>query len=116
MLMTQGDVIAINPAEAVLPCRKAKRDTPDELWRCTRVAGVEPCAAYSGTQHRAHIGRLVHCEADSELLAFAGAHPENPRLDLPRGDPFARRQKSIHLIGSIGAGRDEIAALHRAFW
>ena len=116
VLMTQGNVDAVNHAEAVLARRAAERFTPAELWPCTLVTTVEPCAMCAGTQYWAHIGRLVYGMAESDLLALTGAHPENPTLDLPCRDLFARGQKAVQVIGPVAAVAEDIAALHRAFW
>lgn len=116
VLMEQGNVNAVNHAEAVLARRAAERFTPDELWGCTLVTTVEPCAMCAGTQYWAHIGRLVYGMAESDLLALTDAHPENPTLDLPCRELFARGQKAVQVIGPVAAVADEIAALHRRFW
>ena len=116
VLMTQGNVDAVNHAEAVLARRAADRFTPEELWPCTLVTTVEPCAMCAGTQYWAHIGRLVYGMAESDLLALTGAHPENPTLNLPCREVFARGQKAVQVIGPVTAVRDEIVVLHRTFW
>ena len=103
VLMTQGNVDAVNHAEAVLARRAADRFTPEELWPCTLVTTVEPCAMCAGTQYWAHIGRLVYGMAESDLLALTGAHPENPTLDLPCREVFARGQKAVQVIGPVTA-------------
>ncbi len=114
--MEQGNVDGVNHAEAVLARDAAARHDPATLWRCTLVTTVEPCAMCAGTQYWAHIGRLVYGLAERDLLALTGAHPENPTLDLPCRDVFARGQKAVEVIGPVAAVRDEIAALHRDFW
>lgn len=116
VLMEQGNVDAVNHAEAVLARRAAERFTPDELWPCTLVTTVEPCAMCAGTQYWAHIGRLVYGMAEADLLALTGAHPENPTLDLPCREVFARGQKAVQVIGPVAAVAEDVAALHRAFW
>ena len=116
VLMTQGNVDAVNHAEAVLARRAAERFTPEELWPCTLVTTVEPCAMCAGTLYWAHIGRLVYGMAESDLLALTGAHPENPTLDLPCREVFARGQKAVQVVGPVVAVHDEVASLHRAFW
>mgnify|MGYP001278012732 CR=1 FL=1 len=116
VLMTQGNVDAVNHAEAVLARRAAERYTPDELWACTLVTTVEPCAMCAATQYWAHIGHLVYGMSEADLLALTGAHPENPTLDLPCRELFARGQKPVQVTGPVAAVRDEIAALHRTFW
>ena len=70
----------------------------------------------AGTQYWAHIGRVVYGMAESRLLAMTGNHAENPTLDLPCRDLFARGQKAIDVIGPVPAVEAEIAALHQDFW
>ena len=71
------------------------------------------CAA---TQYWAHIGRVVFGMTEARLLAFTGSHAENPTLDLPCREVFARGQKAIEVIGPVSEAEDDIAALHRDFW
>ena len=116
VLMEQGNVDSVNHAEAVLAREAAQRFTPDELWGCTLVTTVEPCAMCAGTQYWAHIGRVIYGLEERELLRLTGNHAENPTLDLPCREVFARGQKAIEVIGPVAAVEDEIAALHRGFW
>jgi tRNA(Arg) A34 adenosine deaminase TadA len=116
VLMEQGNVDGVNHAEAVLARAAAARFTPAQLWDCTLVTTVEPCAMCAGTQYWAHIGRVVYGLAEHELLALTGNHAENPTLDLPCREVFARGQKAIEVIGPVAAVHDEIVALHRRFW
>ncbi|NJR20228.1 MAG: nucleoside deaminase [Hyphomonadaceae bacterium] len=81
--MMQGNVSAVEHAEAVLAREAAKRFAPEYLWQCTLVTTVEPCAMCAGTQYWAHIGRLVYGLSERDLLALTGNHAENPTLDLP---------------------------------
>jgi tRNA(Arg) A34 adenosine deaminase TadA len=116
VLLEQGNVDAIDHAEAVLARAAARLHAPQVLWDCTLVSTVEPCAMCAGTQYWAHIGRLVYGLSERELLAHTGAHPENPTLDLPCREVFARGQKAVQVIGPVPEVHDEIAALHRRFW
>jgi tRNA(Arg) A34 adenosine deaminase TadA len=116
VLLDQGNVDSVNHAEAVLAREAARRFDAATLWRCTLVTTVEPCAMCAGTQYWAHIGRLVYGLAERELLAITGAHPENPTLDLPCREVFARGQKPIEVIGPVPAVRETIADAHRRFW
>ena len=86
------------------------------LWDCTLVTTVEPCAMCAATQYWAHIGRLVYGMSESRLLQLTGNHAENPTLDLPCREVFARGQKAIAVTGPVPAVEEEIAAVHRAFW
>jgi tRNA(Arg) A34 adenosine deaminase TadA len=116
VLLEQGNVDAVNHAEAVLAREAARLHAADTLWACTLVTTVEPCAMCAGTQYWAHIGRLVYGIGERALLEITGAHAENPTLDLPCRDVFARGQKHIDVIGPVPEVADEIAALHRSFW
>jgi tRNA(Arg) A34 adenosine deaminase TadA len=116
VLLRQGNVDAVNHAEAVLARIAAQRFEPAFLWDCTLVTTVEPCAMCAGTQYWAHIGGLVYGLAESELRAITGAHPENPTLDLPCREVFARGVKPLRVDGPVPALAEEIAALHRRFW
>ena len=71
------------------------------------------CAA---TQYWAHIGHLVYGMSESRLLALTGNHAENPTLDLPCREVFARGQKAITVVGPVPEAEEEIAALHLDFW
>jgi len=116
VLLEQGNVDAVNHAEAVLAREAARRFDPALLAQCTLVTTVEPCAMCAGTQYWAHIGRLVYGISERALLALTGAHPENPTLDLPCREVFARGQKPIEVTGPVPEVQEEILALHRGFW
>jgi len=116
ILLEQGNVNTVNHAEAVLARTADQNFTPAYLWDCTLYTTVEPCAMCSATQYWANIGRLVFGMAESRLLDLTGAHPENPTLDLPARELFARGQKPIQVLGPIAEVQEEIAALHQSFW
>ncbi len=116
VLMEQGNVDGVNHAEAVLAREAAARFEPAHLWHCTLVTTVEPCAMCAGTQYWAHIGRLVYGMSERRLLAMTGNHAENPTLDLPCREVFARGQKAMQVIGPVPEVEAEIAALHASFW
>jgi tRNA(Arg) A34 adenosine deaminase TadA len=116
VLMEQGNVDSVNHAEAVLAREAARRWSPAELWPCTLVTTVEPCAMCAGTQYWANIGRTVFGIAEKSLLAETGNHPENPTLDLPCRHVFARGHKDIRVIGPVEAMAEPITALLRRYW
>jgi tRNA(Arg) A34 adenosine deaminase TadA len=116
VLMEQANVDSVNHAEAVLARDAAKRYSSEELWACTLVTTVEPCAMCAGTQYWAHIGGLVYGLSERRLLDLTGNHAENPTLDLPCREVFARGQKAMRVVGPVAAVEAEIAALHRDFW
>jgi tRNA(Arg) A34 adenosine deaminase TadA len=116
VLLRQGNVDAVNHAEAVLAREAAARFDAATLWDCTLVTTVEPCAMCAGTQYWAHIGHLVYGMSESRLLAMTGDDAENPTLDLPCRELFARGQKPMQVTGPVAEVEEEIAALHRDFW
>lgn len=116
VLLEQGNVDSVNHAEAVLAREASRRWGTDHLWRCTLVTTVEPCAMCAGTQYWAHIGRVVYGMSERDLLALTGNHAENPTLDLPCRDVFARGQKDVRVIGPVPEVAEAIAATHRRFW
>ncbi len=116
VLLEQRNVDSVNHAEAVLAREAARQFAPARLWDCTLVTTVEPCAMCAGTQYWAHIGRLVFGMSERALLAITGGHQENPTLDLPCRELFARGQKTVQVSGPFVEVEDEIAALHRSFW
>ena len=116
VLLEQGNVDAVNHAEAVLAREAALRFSPELLWHCTLYTTVEPCCMCAGTQYWAHIGRLVYGMSERALLALTGSHAENPTLDLPCREVFAHGQKRIAVVGPVAEIEAEIAALHADFW
>ncbi|MEO8297395.1 MAG: nucleoside deaminase [Burkholderiales bacterium] len=116
VLLEQGNVDSVNHAEAVLAREAARLYGPQFLWECTLVTTVEPCCMCAGTQYWANIGRLVYGLSEARLLEITGAHPENPTLDLPCREVFARGSKGMQVWGPVPEVEEEIAALHRHFW
>jgi tRNA(Arg) A34 adenosine deaminase TadA len=116
VLLEQGNVDTVNHAEAVLARDAAARYGPEFLWGCTLVTTVEPCAMCAATQYWAHIGGLVYGMSESRLLEITGNHGENPTLDLPCREVFARGQKAVEVVGPVPQAEAEIAEVHRAFW
>jgi tRNA(Arg) A34 adenosine deaminase TadA len=116
VLLEQGNVDSVNHAEAVLAREAAKRFTPEQLWPCTLVTTVEPCAMCAGTQYWANIGRVIYGMDERALLALTGNHAENATLDLPCREVFTRGQKDVTVIGPVAAMEESIAGLHRRFW
>ena len=116
VLLEQGNVDSVNHAEAVLAREAAKRWPPAELWPCTLVTTVEPCAMCAGTQYWANIGRVVYGIEERSLLELTGNHPENPTLDLPCRHVFARGHKDVRVIGPVASMAEPIVAMHRRYW
>ena len=116
VLAEQGNVDTVNHAESVLARTAALNYSTDYLWGCTLVTTAEPCAMCAATQYWANIGHLVYGMTEARLLRLTGNHGENPTMDLPCREVFARGQKAIEVIGSVAEVEAEIAALHRDFW
>jgi len=116
VLLEQGNVSAVNHAEAVLARTADMEFTPAYLWDCTLYTTVEPCAMCAGTQYWANIGRLVYGLDERRLLELTGDSAENPTLDVPARYIYAHGQKAIQVIGPVPAVEEEIAELHRGFW
>ena len=114
VLAEQGNIDTVNHAEAVLARTAAANYPADYLWQCTLVTTVEPCAMCAGTQYWAHIGHLVFGMTEADLLARTGNHADNPTMDLPCREVFARGQRPIEVIGPIL--EDEAAVPHAGFW
>lgn len=116
VLLEQGNVSAVNHAEAVLARTAEMNFTPGFLWECTLYTTVEPCAMCAATQYWANIGRLVYGLDERRLLDLTGASAENPTMDIPSRYLFAHAQKAIEVIGPVPELEAEITALHRGFW
>jgi tRNA(Arg) A34 adenosine deaminase TadA len=60
------------------------------------------------------IGRVVFALAEAGLFQFTGNDAENPTLDLPCREVFARGQRPIEVLGPLL--EDEAAVVHEGFW
>jgi tRNA(Arg) A34 adenosine deaminase TadA len=116
VLLEQGNLSAVNHAEAVLARAAEVEFTPAFLWDCTLYTTVEPCAMCAATQYWANIGRLVYGLEERRLLELTGDSAENPTLDVPARYIYAHGQKAIEVFGPIPGVEEEIAQLHRGFW
>jgi tRNA(Arg) A34 adenosine deaminase TadA len=70
----------------------------------------------AGTLYWGNVGRLVFGLTEHQLLNLTGNHHENPTLDLPSREVFARGQKPVKVWGPIPELEEEIASVHRKFW
>jgi tRNA(Arg) A34 adenosine deaminase TadA len=96
-------------------CSLAARLLPEtELAQCTLYTSTEPCAMCAGAIYWTGIGRVVFALAETGLLRYTGSHEENPTLDLPCREVFARGQKKIAVAGP--AIEDEAGKVHEGFW
>jgi tRNA(Arg) A34 adenosine deaminase TadA len=81
-----------------------------ELATCTLYTSTEPCAMCAGAIYWTGIGRVVYALPERELMRYTGSHEENPTLDLPCREVFARGQRSVAVAGPALA--DEAGAVH----
>jgi tRNA(Arg) A34 adenosine deaminase TadA len=99
----------------MLACSQAARLlTEAELAKCTLYTSTEPCAMCAGAIYWTGIGRVVFALAETGLLRYTGSHTENPTLDLPCREVFARGQKPIVVAGPLL--EDEAGKVHEGFW
>jgi tRNA(Arg) A34 adenosine deaminase TadA len=96
---------------ATQACRSLKAEV---LAGATMYSSAEPCAMCAGAIYWAGIGRLVYGLSEARLRGITGNHPENPTLDLPCREVFARGQRPTDVIGPLL--EDEAAALHDGVW
>ena len=78
------------------------------------VSSAEPCAMCAGAAYWAGLSRVVYGLSEKRLRTMTGDHPENPTLDLPCRDVFARGQRRVTVLGPLL--EDEAAAVHAGFW
>jgi len=86
-------------------------------WRLsgtTAYVTLEPCAMCAGAIYWTGIGRVVFALAETGLLEFTGSDAENPTLDLPCREVFARGQRRVAVVGPLL--EDEAGMVHEGFW
>src|SRR5579863_2363552 len=101
-------------AEMVACATAARMLTEAELAKCTLYTSTEPCAMCAGAIYWTGIGRVVFALAEQGLLEFTGNDEQNPTLDLPCREVFARGQKRIAVAGPLL--EDEARMVHEKFW
>jgi tRNA(Arg) A34 adenosine deaminase TadA len=84
------------------------------LAGCTLYTSAEPCAMCSGAIYWSGIGRVVYALSERRLKEITGDDPENPTLDLPCREVFARGQRSISVVGPEDV--PGAVAVHEGFW
>jgi tRNA(Arg) A34 adenosine deaminase TadA len=85
-----------------------------ELALCTLYTSTEPCAMCAGAIYWTGIGRVVYALPETGLLRYTGSHEENPTLDLPCREVFARGQRPTIVAGPYL--EEEAGAVHEGFW
>lgn len=101
-------------AEMVACSEAARLVSESELARCTLYTSTEPCAMCAGAIYWTGIGRVVFALSETGLIKYTGSHDENPTLDLPCREVFARGQRKIAVAGPLL--EDEAGKVHEGFW
>lgn len=116
VLAEQGNIDTVNHAESTLARTVALSYPTEYLAQCTLVTTFEPCAMCAGTIYWAGIGRVVYGADETDLLALTGNHPENPTLNLPCREVFARGQRQVEVLGPVPEVKGKLMQTHRGFW
>jgi tRNA(Arg) A34 adenosine deaminase TadA len=99
----------------MLACRAiARKITEAQMAVCTLYTSTEPCAMCAGAIYWVGIGRVVYALSEQRLAKYTGPHEENPTLDLPCREVFARGQRRVIVAGP--AIEDEAGRVHEGFW
>jgi tRNA(Arg) A34 adenosine deaminase TadA len=98
-----------------LACSKIGRQfTPAQLAGYTLYTSTEPCAMCAGAIYWTGIGRVVYALSEKGLYSLTGSHKENPTLNLPCREVFARGQRPTIVEGPFL--EEEAALVHHNFW
>jgi len=116
VLAEQGNIDTVRHAESTLAQMSSLNWSREFLAECTLVTTFEPCAMCAGTLYWANIGRVVYGASEHDLLALTGNAAENPTLDLPCRELFARGQRAVEVVGPFPELLEELVAPHRGFW
>lgn len=108
----ESDATGHAELEAVRAASRAH--SPEQLRSATLYTSTEPCAMCAGAIYWAGIGRVVYGLSELALGKLTGAHAENPTLDLPCREVFARGQRPVQVEGPMI--EDEAAVPHAGFW
>ena len=99
----------------MLACRAiARKMTEAQMATCTLYTSTEPCAMCAGAIYWVGVGRVVYALSEQALARYTGPHDENPTLDLPCREVFARGQRRVIVAGP--AIEDEAGRVHEGFW
>jgi tRNA(Arg) A34 adenosine deaminase TadA len=101
-------------AETLACAAAAKKISEAELAGCTLYTSTEPCAMCAGAIYWVGIGRVIYALSEKGLLLYTGSHKENPTLDLPCREVFARGQRPIVVEGPFL--EEEAGRVHEGFW
>ena len=83
------------------------------LASSTLFTSTEPCAMCAGAIYWSGIGRVVFALSEQGLAEIVGEADE-PTLDLPCREVFARGGRPIEVIGPVDL--PDAVAVHEGFW
>jgi tRNA(Arg) A34 adenosine deaminase TadA len=107
-----GDMTA--HAERLLATWASKNYSQEFLAACTLYSSAEPCAMCAGAIYWSGIGCVVFGQTERSLKSLTGNNPENPTLDVPCREIFAKGQRRVGVIGPLLEA--EATALQTDFW
>jgi len=121
ILLEQGNIEVTESnctghAETTLMEAASKRFSKQELWACTLYTSTEPCAMCAGSIYWGNVGRVVYGMPEKRLAELTGEDEQNPTLDLPCREVFARGSKAIEVIGPFPEVEAEAVAAHEGYW
>ncbi|HOA89264.1 MAG TPA: nucleoside deaminase [Propioniciclava tarda] len=121
VLLEQGNIeiterTCTGHAETTLMARASGLFTKAELAQTTLYTSAEPCAMCAGSIYWGGVGRVVYALSEKELLTLTGADEQNPTLDLPCREVFARGQKAIEVVGPFPELAALAASVHEGYW
>ncbi len=113
-VVTERDPTGHAETNAVRRAGPVGADRDRGLADCTLYTSTEPCAMCAGAIYWSGIGRVVFGLAEVDLLELTGAHPDNPTLDLPCREVFARGPRPVEVEGP--SLEPEARQVHAHFW
>jgi tRNA(Arg) A34 adenosine deaminase TadA len=118
-LIEAGNTVTVDSdctahAETNLVRLASKKYDSEFLRSCTLYSSTEPCAMCAGAIYWSGIGRVVYALSEEGLKELTGSDPENPTLDLPCREVFARGQRKIGVEGPFEV--EGATDVHEGFW
>lgn len=101
-------------AELLAVRRAAAEHGLARLAGATLYSSAEPCAMCAGAAYWGGLAGVVYALSEARLRELTGNHPENPTLDLPCREVFARGQRPVRVAGPLLEAEAE--AVHAGFW
>ncbi|MEV7774324.1 nucleoside deaminase [Kitasatospora sp. NPDC086791] len=111
-VLTDRDATA--HAETNLVRQASRTLDPAQLTGATLYSSTEPCAMCAGAIYWGGIRRVVYALSATELIAIAGADPDEPVLDLPCRRVFEAGGEPVDVSGPHLF--EEAAAVHAGYW